>query len=67
MTYINKYRRQRKTIDRSIEMKIIKKNNEIMKLIKKLKLGKASGEDGIENEAWRYMAKEIGKVQYIGN
>lgn len=35
---------------------------ELVKQWKKLKMGKAPGEDGIENEAWKYMTTEIGDV-----
>jgi len=34
---------------------------EIIEVLKKLKREKAPGEDGIENEAWRYMSKELGE------
>ncbi|XP_011862183.1 PREDICTED: putative golgin subfamily A member 6-like protein 6, partial [Vollenhovia emeryi] len=34
---------------------------EVIEVIKKLKMGKATGEDGIENEAWRFMQKEMGE------
>lgn len=37
---------------------------EVVKHLKKLKKGKAPGENGIENEAWRLMPKEIGDVLY---
>lgn len=30
--------------------------------VRRLRKGKASGEDGIENEAWRYMANDVGEV-----
>lgn len=35
---------------------------EIIEQLKKLKRGKASGENEIENEAWKLMSKEIGEV-----
>ncbi|XP_070162472.1 golgin subfamily A member 6-like protein 22 [Polyergus mexicanus] len=35
---------------------------ELMKQLKRLKRGKAPGENGIENEAWRLMPKEIREV-----
>lgn len=35
---------------------------ELMRQLKKLKIAKAPGKDGIENEAWRYMSKEVGEV-----
>lgn len=35
---------------------------EVIRHIKKLKMAKAPGEDGIENEAWRFMSKEMGEV-----
>jgi len=34
---------------------------DLIRQLKRLKRGKAPGEDGIVNEAWRYMAKEIGE------
>lgn len=37
---------------------------ELIAQLKKLKKGKAPGEDGIENEAWRLMPKEIGEVMW---
>lgn len=38
--------------------------NELIRNLKKLKLGKVPGKDGIENEAWRCMAKEVDKVYW---
>jgi len=35
---------------------------ELITLLKTLKKGKTPGEDGIENEAWRLMPKEIGET-----
>lgn len=35
---------------------------ELINQLKKLKKRKALGENGIENEAWRFMSKEIGEV-----
>lgn len=35
---------------------------ELIRQLKKLKKTKALGEDGIENEAWRYMSMEVGEV-----
>lgn len=32
---------------------------EMIEVIKKLKIGKATGEDGIENDAWRFMQKDV--------
>lgn len=37
-------------------------DEEIIKQIRELKKEKASEENGIENEAWRWMSKEIGEV-----
>lgn len=37
---------------------------EMIEQLKKLKKGKAPGENGIENEAWRLMPKEVGKVLF---
>lgn len=34
---------------------------ELIETLKKLKRVKASGEDGTENKAWRFMSQEIGK------
>lgn len=38
--------------------------DELMVQLKKLKKGKVPGEDGIENEAWRLMPKEIGGAMW---
>jgi len=38
-----------------------KSREEVIEVIKKLKMGKATGEDGIENEAWRFMQKDVGE------
>lgn len=35
---------------------------ELIEHLKKLKKGKAPGENGIENEAWRLMSEEIGEA-----
>lgn len=35
---------------------------ELVRQLKKLKKGKAPGENGIENEAWRLMSEEVGEV-----
>ena len=37
-------------------------DEEIIKQLRELKKGKAPGENGIENEAWGLMPKEIGVV-----
>lgn len=37
-------------------------HEELVRQWKKLKMEKAPGEDGIENEAWKYMTIEIGDV-----
>lgn len=34
---------------------------ELIETLKKLKRAKTPGEDGIENEAWRFMSQEIGE------
>jgi len=34
----------------------------LIRQLRKLKRRKAPGDDSIENEAWRYMSTEIGKV-----
>jgi len=34
---------------------------ELKEVVRKTKRAKAPGENGIENEAWRYMTKEIGE------
>lgn len=34
---------------------------ELIKVLRRLKNAKAPGEDGIENEAWKFMAEEIGE------
>lgn len=34
---------------------------DLMEIVRKMKRAKAPGENGIENEAWRYMSKEIGE------
>jgi len=33
---------------------------ELIEVVRKVKRAKVSGENGIENEAWKYMTKEIG-------
>lgn len=35
---------------------------DLIKQLKKLKKGKSPGENNIENETWRLMPREIGKV-----
>lgn len=35
---------------------------ELIKQLKRMKIGKTPGEDGLENEVWKYMPNSIGKA-----
>lgn len=37
------------------------RKEEVIEQLKKMKIWKAPGEDGLENEAWKYMPVSIGK------
>ncbi|KAM0724673.1 LINE-1 reverse transcriptase-like protein [Formica fusca] len=54
-------RREEEDIGKNGELEEITKE-ELMKQLKRLKREKAPGENGIENEAWGLMPKEIGEV-----
>lgn len=44
------------------EEKVQDITKELVRQLKKLKDRKALGEDGIKNEAWKYMSEEVGTI-----